>query len=377
MRKRVHEVQQVILRHIVIAGIPANSLLPSIRSFVETLQSSRQTVHLAFQKLVEEGVLEVSSRRGYRVTDPEKASRLLIRKDETRIAFIMPRWIEKGMFSPLFAEILLGIESVADMTNYVRTVCLTLPWDVNEKHFSLGQLALGTRNIAGAMLVGPMPDFIAEKFIRKSHLPTILVDNITDLHGVSCVTKDNLSGAARAVRYLIERGHRRIGMISVRSRKMRINERWAGFLAEMQRHELLNEIAFVEEAAWDADTIAGGAAAAEELLKKGLNGATALFVLNDNMALGAIQVFQANNIRIPEDLSVITIGNDSHVAELCRPRLTTLATDCRRMGRVALQTLLDILRNPQRNASTVIMLPMQLVEGESVCDGPFAKWAPK
>ena len=113
------------------------------------------------------------------------------------------------------------------------------------------------------------------------------------------------------------------------------------------------------------------------MLKKGLNGATALFVLNDNMALGAIQVFQANNIRIPEDLSVITIGNDSHVAELCRPRLTTLATDCRRMGRVALQTLLDILRNPQRNASTVIMLPMQLVEGESVCDGPFAKWAPK
>ena len=377
MKKRFYEVQQGILRHIVTAKVSGNSCLPSIRSFVETLQSSRQTVQLAFHELVEAGVVEARPRSGYRVIDQRKANKLLNRGTEARIAFIMPRWVEQGMISPLFAEILLGVESVADMENDTRPVCLTLPWDVNEKRFSLAQLALRARNVAGAMLVGPMPDFIAEKFIKKSHLPTILVDNITDLHGVSCVTKDNLSGAARAVRYLIERGHRRIGMISVRPRKMRINERWAGFHAEMQRHELLNEIAFVEEAAWDADTISGGAAAATELLKKGLNGATALFVLNDNMALGAIQVFQANNIRIPEDLSVITLGNDSYVAELCSPKLTTLATDNRRMGRVALQTLLNILRNPQRNASSIIMLPMHLIEGESVCDGPFAKRVPR
>ncbi len=373
MKKRVHEVQQVILRYIATANAAENPRLPSIRSFVETLQSSRQTVQLAFQELVEAGVIEAHPRSGYRVIDQKKVGNLLNKVTEARIAFIMPRWVEHGMISPLFAEILLGVEAEADIERDARPVCLTLPWDVNEKRFSLAPLALRARNTAGAMLVGPTPDFIAEKFIAKSHLPTILVDNITDLRGVSCVTKDNLSGAARAVRYLIERGHRRIGMISVHPRKMRINERWAGFYAEMQRHELLNEIAFVEEAAWDADTISGGAAVAAELLKKGLNGATAVFVLNDNMALGAIQVFQANHIRIPEDLSVITLGNDSHVAELCHPKLTTLAADSRRMGRVALQTLLNIMRNPQRNTSTVTMLPMHLIEGGSVCDGPFAK----
>lgn len=160
-------------------------------------------------------------------------------------------------------------------------------------------------------------------------------------------------------------------MISVRPRKMRLNERWAGFHAEMHRHGLLSEIAFVEEAGWDADTVSGGAAAAASLLRKGLNGATALLALNDNMALGAIQVFQENKIRIPEQLSVIGIGNDSRVTELCRPALTTMALDNRRLGQLAMRALLDVMRHPKAGGNAVTLLPMTLCEGESVCDGPF------
>lgn len=371
LRNKVHEVRQKILRHIVDRGTPERQYLPSIRTFEQTTGCSRQTVHLALRELVDAEVLTAVPRGGFRVCNVEQAEKLLGPVTDLPVAFVMPRWIERGIISPLFAEILFGAESAAGPGSGIRPVCLTLPWEADEKRFSLSRLAFRTRGIAGAMLVGPTPDFIAEKFIEKCQVPVVLVDNVTDLPGVTCVSKDNLSGAARAVRYLIERGHRRIGMISVRPRKMRLNERWAGFHAEMHRHGLLSEIAFVEEAGWDADTVSGGAAAAASLLRKGLNGATALLALNDNMALGAIQVFQENKIRIPEQLSVIGIGNDSRVTELCRPALTTMALDNRRLGQLAMRALLDVMRHPKAGGNAVTLLPMTLCEGESVCDGPF------
>ena len=293
LRNKVHEVRQKILRHIVDRGTPERQYLPSIRTFEQTTGCSRQTVHLALRELVDAEVLTAVPRGGFRVCNVEQAEKLLGPVTDLPVAFVMPRGVERGNINPLLAQILFGAESAAGPGSGIRPVCLTLPWEADEKRFSLSRLAFRTRGIAGAMLVGPTPDFIAEKFIEKCQVPVVLVDNVTDLPGVTCVSKDNLSGAARAVRYLIERGHRRIGMISVRPRKMRLNERWAGFHAEMHRHGLLSEIAFVEEAGWDADTVSGGAAAAAALLRKGLNGATALLALNDNMALGAIQVFQA------------------------------------------------------------------------------------
>ncbi len=373
MRKKVHEVRQKILSHIVEGNLVEQRQLPSVRAFEDRIGCSRQTVHHALLELVEAGVLDVAPRSGFRVCNFEQARGLLGPVTDMRIAFIMPRWIDRGIVSPLFAEIMYGAESAGGMETRLNLVCLTLPWESTEKRFSFTRLALSDRGIAGAMLVGPTPDFIAEKFLTKCPVPAVLVDNITDLPGTTCISKDNLSGAARAVRYLIERGHRRIGMISVTPRKMRLNERWAGFQAEMHRHNLLGEIPFVEETAWDADTVSGGAAAVESLLRRGLSGATALLALNDNMALGAIQAFQKHGIRVPEDISVVGIGNDSNVLKLCIPCLTTVTTDCRRLGKVAMQALLDSIRHPKAGGKGVMLLPMELLEGDSVCDGPFAK----
>lgn len=369
MKNRVDATRLRILRRIVKDKTSERQFLASIRELELETGCSRQTVHQALRELAEAGVLEAIPRRGYRLRDAGLAAELLDTADALQIAFVLPRWIENGVASPLFSEILNGAESAEVPGAGVNIVYLTLPWEAGEKTFSLEKLAFKSRRIAGALLVGPTPDFVAEQFIMKCGVPAVLVDNITDLPDATSVSQDNLSGAARAVRYLYQRGHRRIGMISVKPRKMRINERMAGFHAEMHRLGLLDRIAFVEEAAWDADTVTGGAEAAGNLIRRGFGGATAILALNDNMAFGAIRTFREHGIAVPEELSVMGIGNDPRIAEFCTPRLTTMCADMRRLGELGLQALLEKIRRPA-SGGRITLLSMTLAEGESVADGP-------
>ena len=146
---------------------------------------------------------------------------------------------------------------------------------------------------------------------------------------------------------------------------MRINERMAGFYAEMHRLGLLENIAFIEETSWDGDTISGGTDCARSLLKKGLNGATAVLALNDHMAFGAMRTFQEAGMLIPDELSIMAIGCDPQVAEFCSPGLSTMRIDPRRMGELGLEALLELIRNPGTGGKN-ILLSMTLCEGGSV-----------
>ena len=369
MSRRVDATRQQILRRIVKHKVVEQQFLPSIRELEQWSGCSRQTVHLALSDLAEAGVLEAIPRRGYRLRDFALASELLNSTGELRIAFVLPHWIENGIASPLFAEILDGAETAALAGTGVNVIYQTLPWEIGETVFSLEKLALRSRRIAGVLLVGPTPDFVAEQFLARCGVPVVLVDNVTDLPDSISVSQDNLSGAARAVRYLYERGHRRIGMISVKPRKMRINERMAGFFAEMHRLGLVDQIAFLEEAVWNADTIAGGREAAENLIRNGFAGATAVLALNDYMALGAMQVFLQNGICIPERLSIMGIGGDPRIKELSPIPLTTMVADMRMLGKLSLEVLLERIRHPEKDGR-ITLLSMRLVEGGSVIDGP-------
>ncbi len=365
MSSKINTVQQRILKRIVERKTPERQFLPSIRELEPELTSCRQTIHLALRELVEAGVLEALPRRGFRVRNAGLAAGLFHASAELQIAFVLPRWIEKGIQSSMFSEILNGAEAAGFPGQTVNLVYFTLPWSANERNFSLERLAFPSRRISGAMLVGPTPDFIAEQFIAKCSVPVVLIDNQSDLESTICVTQDNLGGAARAVRYLHEHGHRRIGMISVKPRKMRLNERMAGFYAEMHRLGLAGQIAFIEETDWDGDTVSGGEDCARRLLRDGLNGASAILALNDHMAFGAMRVFQEAGMRIPADLSIMAIGRDAQIAEFCSPQLSTMCCDPRRLGELGLEALLERIRNPDAGGRH-ILLNMTLCEGGSV-----------
>ena len=92
--------RQKILRHIVDRGTPERQYLPSIRTFEQTTGCSRQTVHLALRELVDAEVLTAVPRGGFRVCNVEQAEKLFGPVTDLPVAFVMPRWIERGIISP-------------------------------------------------------------------------------------------------------------------------------------------------------------------------------------------------------------------------------------------------------------------------------------
>ena len=167
MRTKCPSSKLRVLEEIVDRRLAEGTFLPSIRELEQLTGASRQTVYFALRELTDDGVLESSPRRGYRILNSQLAGELLTRPDEAQIAFVVPHWIQNGAANLACSRILAGASKQAARAR-VNLVYLTLPWNPDETRFSLRALALKSRRITGAMLIGPTPDFIAEQFIEQA-----------------------------------------------------------------------------------------------------------------------------------------------------------------------------------------------------------------
>jgi len=113
--------------------------------------------------------------------------------------------------------------------------------------------------------------------------------------------------------------------------------------------------------------ISGGRAAAAALLDLA-EPPTAIFASNDNMAIGAIQVAREHGLRVPEDLSVVGF-DDSEMAAVVTPALTTVRQPLAELGRIAV-SLLSRLIDGQRVEALRIELATKLVVRDSTAPPP-------
>ena len=134
-----------------------------------------------------------------------------------------------------------------------------------------------------------------------------------------CFTVDHEAGGRLAARTLLDLGHRKIAVIAGRAAAPDNQQRIAGFKAEL-------EAAGIDtRKMWMADgefTPEGGLACAEKLLQSGEE-FTAVFCANDEMAVGALSMFQKAGVKVPEQVSVLGY-DDTHSAEFTAPQLTSV-----------------------------------------------------
>lgn len=111
----------------------------------------------------------------------------------------------------------------------------------------------------------------------------------------------------------------------------------------------------VVDGSWSAE---GGYAAMQEILHRG-HPFTAVFALNDHMALGAMHALREQGLRIPEDVSVVGC-DDIELARFASPPLTTLRISFEEMGIVAVRLLLRRMAEPDVPLDNVT-LPVELI----------------
>jgi LacI family repressor for deo operon, udp, cdd, tsx, nupC, and nupG len=179
---------------------------------------------------------------------------------------------------------------------------------------------------------------------------------------VNSVITDNRLAAKRAVRHLVEAGHRKIGHVSIPSRNQTPHERLLGF------REAMAEAGLEVRPEWVAMgdyTMPGGQAAAEAFLASG-SLPTAVFCATDEMAIGFIHRIRQAGVECPRDISVIGF-DDIAVAQFVDPPLTTMRQPREKIGRMATRTLIDIIEGiAPENEPIHVVLSSDLIVRDSV-----------
>ncbi|MFN8155849.1 MAG: LacI family DNA-binding transcriptional regulator [Candidatus Nanopelagicales bacterium] len=173
---------------------------------------------------------------------------------------------------------------------------------------------------------------------------------------VGWVDSENRAGARTAVEHLVEKGRRRIGLITGPEDMTVVQDRLAGWQEALKDAGLDAGDELVETAAF---TIDSGADALARLLER-VPDLDAVFAMNDLMALGAMRQLRVAGKDVPGDVAVV--GFDDLLAESSSPTLTTMAQDVQGFG-VAMASLL--LEQLGGGAPRHEIIPVTLVPRES------------
>ena len=172
---------------------------------------------------------------------------------------------------------------------------------------------------------------------------------------------DNRLAAMRAVRHLVELGHRDIGHIIGPSRNATRNERHLGFLAAMADAGLPVR----DEWMYQGNYLVPSAIAAAEHFLRAPKLPTAVFAANDEMAIGLIYRLRQSGVECPRDISVVGF-DDVPMAPYLSPPLTTMRQPRQQIGEVATRALINIIEgNSLADAPVHIVLKAELVVRES------------
>lgn len=149
---------------------------------------------------------------------------------------------------------------------------------------------------------------------------------------------DNRGAAKSMVNYLISLGHKRIGVISGLKDNPHAIDRLEGYKEAIAEAGIPFEKDLIAEGDF---TMWSGLNAAFQFCNM-KNRPTAIFSMNDEMAIGAMQTLKNQGIRIPEDMSV-TGFDDIAYAKYSDPSLTTISQPAEEMGKMAMDMLLKVI----------------------------------
>jgi DNA-binding LacI/PurR family transcriptional regulator len=172
-------------------------------------------------------------------------------------------------------------------------------------------------------------------FALSTGLPIVQVERPSEVK-TPAVIVNNYSGATKAMRHLMDLGHRDIGYIGVRpggsSRQVDIVEqqRLDGYLSQINGTDAVN----LREEYESLEGYLGF----KRLLEQ-QPGLSAVFVASDILAAGALQAAYEKRLRIPEDISIV--GYDDTYGQYLSPALTTVRQPMEEMGQMAVQIVFD------------------------------------
>ncbi len=293
-----------------------------------------------------EKVQKVIAQTGFQ---PDPIARSLSSRRSKIIGLVIPLAVRSLFEDPFFPRLMQGISEGCNSHDHTLSLFLFHSAEEERKlHDRISHSRLVDGFVVTATRTGDplIPELLANQ------IPFVVHGRHEDQR-VSFVEVDNETGAHTAVSHLLRLGRQRIALITGPSSSLAAEDRKQGYLKALrQRGVHINESLmargdFTETSSYEATL---------RLLPLEPD---AIFVASDSMALGALRALRQAGKRVPEEVAIVGF-DDMPQAETANPPLTTVRQPIRRAGVLAVEMLIDILRNGSE-APRRIILPTELV----------------
>ncbi|MBT2573871.1 LacI family DNA-binding transcriptional regulator [Bacillus sp. ISL-51] len=263
--------------------------------------------------------------------------------------------ITPDISNPFFGELAKSIEDSASLLGFHIMICSTDYHPEKEtKYFSM----LKQKKADGIIVATGIEHADSIKAlddIVKSGIPLAMISQDRLLVPMDVVIIDDFLGGYSAAKHLLSLGHKKIACITGDGSTTSEKDRMKGFQEAMREAGTHLDESLIIPTRYSLES---GKKAAGALFDRDLP--TAVFAFNDVLSCAVIQAARLRGIRVPEDLSIIGFDN-TILAEMVDPPLTTMAQPIHEMGRRVVQLLIDEIQGKKKTKSKIILSPELVV----------------
>ena len=295
-----------------------------------------------------EHIKQVAARLGYR---PNARAQMLARKATRSIVFLAEFGKNTAFENPHMFEILSGAESALREKDYAVTLQHCNTKDVCH----LSKEIMNRKSADGLLIHASVVTKELSLMLSREEVPHMIIGKPDFTNNLCWIDNDNSLSGELAARKLKELGHKKILLIAGLEDDHISEDRCKGIRIGLGSLELA--------------AVFRGFPTIEEGRRMGLEAlelperATAVICTNNFLAVGCLRAFARQNVKVPEDMSLITF-DDYPFAKFTDPPLTTVSIDLHDLGVQAGKMLMVKIRKPSLHVQSYSTLPT-LIERQS------------
>lgn len=312
---------------------------------------SRTTVSFVLNKVdgihispeTRQRVLNVARELNYH---PDATARRMVTGRTKVIGFVLRQSPDQVFADHFLPQVLAGLSQAASAQGY-HLMIEPIPLDAATGAYTR---LIHEGHVDGIILSGPRFDDQDLLRIHADGARVVLMGRLPNAD-IPFVDVDNVGGARTATQHLLDRGHRRIGLITNADPEYTASaDRMAGYRQALEAAGIAFDPALVR---YGDFTPYGGDVAMTDLLKLAPR-PTAFFVASDTVALGALQAIRRSGLRVPDEVALVGF-DDVPLSDLIDPPLTTIRLPAYGLGWGAAEMLIRLIGKEELQPASVIL----------------------
>lgn len=299
-----------------------------------------------------EKVLEAIQQLKYH---PNAVARSLKQNRTYLIGILVP-----DISNPYFMDLARGVESVVADEGY--SLLFGSTDEDAKKEYNLLK-ALNEKRVDGVILASRMKDSKKINDLIDQGLNVFMIDTYIDDVKADVVIENDFESAYNLMKYIIEKGHRRIAIVNGLMTVSTAKQRFEAYKKALKDYKINCKDQFILNGDFNRDK---SYEVLCRLLESNGEKPTAIFSTNNVMTEGVLMALKEKKVKVPDEMSVVSFGNIT-LPKLVEPNLTYVRQNSYRMGEKVGHLIINKINGSHQEAKQEI-INLEIKFGDSVKD---------